>query len=63
MLNRADDLEQFPAARRRNEQIYRPLRRERQAWRGQPSKGTVDIAVIEIPKSIQNLDEVIKNLA
>ncbi|EVT88768.1 Uncharacterised protein [Pseudomonas aeruginosa] len=63
MLNRADDLEHCPTARLRNKQIYRPLRRERQVWRGQPSKGPIDIAVIEIPKSIQNLDKVIENLA
>lgn len=31
----------LPAARLRDEQIYRPFRREHQIWRGQPSKGSI----------------------
>jgi hypothetical protein len=63
ILNRVDYLEHCPTARLRDDQIYRPLRRERQVWRGQPSKGSSKIASIEIQKSIQNLDKVIENLA
>ncbi|MCY1429099.1 hypothetical protein D9M71_450030 [compost metagenome] len=63
MLHGTDDLEHCPAAWLRDEQIYRPFRRERQVWRGQPSKGSIKIAVIEIQKSIQNLDKVIEDLA
>jgi len=32
MLNRVDYLEHCPTARLRDEQIYRPFRRERQIW-------------------------------
>ncbi|SFO92567.1 hypothetical protein SAMN05216601_103350 [Ectopseudomonas composti] len=62
MLHGTDDLEHCPAARLRNEQIYRPFSCQRQIRRGQPSKGSIKIAVIEIQKSIQNLDKVIEDL-
>jgi hypothetical protein len=55
-------LEHCPAARLRNKQIYRPFSCQRQIRRGQPSKGSIKIAVIEIQKSIQNLDKVIEDL-
>ena len=47
MLNRVDYLEHGPAARLRDEQIYRPFRRELQFWRGQPLKGPINIAIVE----------------
>lgn len=63
MLNRVDYIEHCPTARFRDEQIYRPFRRERQVGRSQPSKCSIKIGLIEFPKCIQNLDKVIENLA
>ncbi|AWF00307.1 hypothetical protein CSC26_5714 [Pseudomonas aeruginosa] len=56
-------MEYCTAARLRDEQIYRPFRRERLVWRGQPSKGSIKIAVIEIQESIHDLDKVIEDFA
>ncbi|GAD64901.1 Uncharacterised protein [Aquipseudomonas alcaligenes] len=63
MLDRVDYLEHCPTARPSDEQLYRPFGRERQIWRGQPSEGPIKIAIVELQKSIQNLDKVIENLA
>ena len=63
MFDRVDYLEHCSATRPSDEQVYRTFRGERQNRGGQPSKGSIKIAVIELYKSIQNLDKVIEDLA